>query len=1068
MASSPEPFRAEELLEHLPSLRGLARALVHGDEVEDLVADTMLRAYERPPQHRRNLRAWLTATLRNLAIDRSRRSRAQATRESRIRMAAKGQSTTAKPDEVLARSEALHLLHSMLRELDDADHQLLLLRYFEGLNATQIGARLAIPPATVRTRLTRALGRLRALLRERYGSEAFAPCLLILNPLSIHGLTTASGLVSIITMAKSSKVFLAAAAVLLALPLYSVLVQDDEPQGGENPLVMAPPIEADNQLAPADKLDQVEHRELESVATTEPVQAPEYRTPKIQITVLDAVTRTPVAGAEVLVFDPGSPSFDTEAHQREVRSKETRVDDESEARRFGERYQANAIGMVELDGLFSRQFSIYASTETSFARVFEFSIPQNIEVYKCELLLRPRINLAVQVRFADGEPVPMVDVKFMAGREGERLGTFLRARTNDEGLAEFRNLQVFTANLPADATEHQVEVQVASREPVKRELSLDAVPKDPIQLVIPQMVSLRVTVPEEFPTREFWYMQLIAEGSVERADCFFEQAGAGGIVASTSYSGREARFVHVEPGFQGYVRLQVPKGRLNCLWQRVRIPIDATEEVLLQMEYPSGGNGLPVRVVDPEGNLLDDRSWEVSGYMIENGVGSNFSQGLPAGQAESWRVLDNAKVPIDSSWPGESLLTVQCRGENGVVQVAFFDLQGPELEAQEPRIEIVAYDDLIGSGRVVDQAGNSMAGVSLGFQGKYRETGTGVFDAPGVIVWTGADGRFELRGELGVLTELDVTVPGSSSEDFRFVEGKEDQEFVIELGADLKGTVFVDEDVPADLVGVSLLGVDEKPLFGLIEIKAGDGRIRVQYQSAGTAKLVLRDSFGAELFRSPNFELVGGETAEPDFLNPVDLRGRLHQHRVEVLAPDGSQVEEFVLREIESGRTVKGRSPLTLVSVDSRFQAVVDAPGYALSEPFTVAGNEVVQLTAPIQLKLDLQEGVTLENPRFDWVLRCESSDGSVPDWQLVREIYLDGSGQVLQLPHAGAWKLSLTAQRKHSRKRGSIRGMENRQLVPLGVDFGHEIEIPIGNQEHATTLPLTAEALAAFLAEAQ
>jgi RNA polymerase sigma factor (sigma-70 family) len=1052
MANAPEPFRAEELLEHLPSLRGLARALVHGDEVEDLVADTMLRAYERPPRHGRNIRAWLTATLRNLAIDRSRRSRAQSTREDRVRIAAQGKSDGAKPDEILARSEALHLLHSMLRELDDADHQLLLLRYFEGLNATQIGARLDLPPATVRTRLTRALGRLRALMRERYGNDAFAPCLLILNPLSIHGLTTASGLVSIITMAKSSNVFLAAAAVLLALPLYSVLVHDDDPQGTEDPLAMAPPVEVDAPFAPTSGIDRVENRELESVATTGPVQAPEYRTPKIQITVLDALTRAPVADADVFIFDPGSPSFDSEAYQREVRISRMRVDAEAEARKYGDLYRTNAVGVVELDGLYSNQLLASAVTETSYARVSDFPLPSNVETYKCELLLRLRVNLAVQVRFPDGQPAREVGVEYLAGKGGGKRGSYLRAFTNEVGLAKLRNLQAITSAQSADVTEHSVRVSIASNDPVTHEFSLDAIPRSPIQIVIPQTVALRVKVPDEFPAKGRWYMHLVAEGSVARPECFVEQGATGDVVTTADLVEGEARFEYVQPGFRGYVRLQLPTGGgQSFLWQRVEVPMNATGEVSMQMKFPEDRIGFPVLIVDKEGELLDDQTWSISGHLVEDGTASTLDARLPAGQSESWKIFGRVSVQADATWSGSCLLNVQHKDEQGVVQVAFLDLQGSKLDAHEPRIQVVAYDDLIASGRIVDGNGNPMERVRLGFNGKYRDTGAGFYDAFDAIIWTGPDGRFELRGELGILTELEAMVPGSSSDSFRFVEGKEDQVFVIELGADLKGTVLVDEGISADLVGASLLGADGKQLRGLIEIKAG-GKVRVQYQTAGPAELVLSDTFGKELFRSPYFELVGGEIVEPDFLNPADLRGRLHQHRVEVLAPDGSQVSEFVLREVESGRTAKGRSPLTLVSVDSHFQAVVDAPGYALSEPVTVAGDEVVQLAAPIQLKLDVPEGLNLENSKFDWVLRCESTDGSVPDWQLVREIYLDGGGQVLQLPHAGRWQLSLSAQRKHSTVRGSIQGMRNRTTVPLGDAAAHELEIRCFS--HPTLLP--------------
>lgn len=187
------PFEAEELIEYLPALRGLARALVRGDEVEDLVAATMLRAVERPPKHRGNMRAWLARTLRNLAIDRGRKQGTQRRTADALEQQAAHQMVPPTPDAMMARSEALRLLHEMLDEMADPDRHLLFLRYFDGLNANEIGERLGILPATARTRLSSALGRLRARLRERYGKDAFAPCFLIIEPLSrLVPITTAA------------------------------------------------------------------------------------------------------------------------------------------------------------------------------------------------------------------------------------------------------------------------------------------------------------------------------------------------------------------------------------------------------------------------------------------------------------------------------------------------------------------------------------------------------------------------------------------------------------------------------------------------------------------------------------------------------------------------------------------------------------------------------------------------------------------------------------------------------------------------------------------------------------
>jgi RNA polymerase sigma-70 factor, ECF subfamily len=62
-------------------------------------------------------------------------------------------------------------LRYAISQLDAESRTVVALRYFAGLDATEIGAALTIPPATVRTRLRRALRR----LRDRLGDSSEHP-----------------------------------------------------------------------------------------------------------------------------------------------------------------------------------------------------------------------------------------------------------------------------------------------------------------------------------------------------------------------------------------------------------------------------------------------------------------------------------------------------------------------------------------------------------------------------------------------------------------------------------------------------------------------------------------------------------------------------------------------------------------------------------------------------------------------------------------------------------------------------------------------------------------------------
>ena len=103
------------------------------------------------------MRAWIYAAARNGLIDAKRR-------ESRSVPMAEP------PEEADPLSDPTDrmLIQSMLERLPQELAPLVRLRYYQGLNSTEIGRLLGIPAATVRTRLRAALGRMRAMLRDTH------------------------------------------------------------------------------------------------------------------------------------------------------------------------------------------------------------------------------------------------------------------------------------------------------------------------------------------------------------------------------------------------------------------------------------------------------------------------------------------------------------------------------------------------------------------------------------------------------------------------------------------------------------------------------------------------------------------------------------------------------------------------------------------------------------------------------------------------------------------------------------------------------------------------------------
>jgi RNA polymerase sigma-70 factor, ECF subfamily len=138
------------------------------DAAEDIVADTFLRAVRavsRFDESRGAARAWLLAIARNLVHDHRRRVRVR----QYIPLGTMGDlvEDAPSPEERLLRKEEVGRLLDALAGLGDDDREIVSLRYGSGLDGRDVAEMLGISEANVRTRLWRALKRLKAALDER-------------------------------------------------------------------------------------------------------------------------------------------------------------------------------------------------------------------------------------------------------------------------------------------------------------------------------------------------------------------------------------------------------------------------------------------------------------------------------------------------------------------------------------------------------------------------------------------------------------------------------------------------------------------------------------------------------------------------------------------------------------------------------------------------------------------------------------------------------------------------------------------------------------------------------------
>jgi RNA polymerase sigma-70 factor (ECF subfamily) len=277
----PDP---ERLLADRAWLVRIATALLGDrDEAEDLAQEVHLRALGAPPREGKE-RPWLRRVAQNLA------SRWRARRRWR----ANWERGAAKPDrepssvELVARVEAQRAVADAVLKLAEADREVVLLRFFDDLAPAAIAARLKLPVETVRTRLKRALARLRERLDAAHGGREAWSALL-------------APWMGVATMQSAAKAAIAAG-IVVAMSL--VVQQTVAWRGRVNSAVardVSAPVASGGTTVPKDSSDATPAPVVASAAQRDLERAEPGSRAVVRMRatgrVIDAATRAPLPGA---------------------------------------------------------------------------------------------------------------------------------------------------------------------------------------------------------------------------------------------------------------------------------------------------------------------------------------------------------------------------------------------------------------------------------------------------------------------------------------------------------------------------------------------------------------------------------------------------------------------------------------------------------------------------------------------------------------------------------------------------------------------------------------------------
>ena len=162
------------LLQQTSWVRALARSLVADAHLaDDLVQDAWVTALGRPPATDRPVRGWLATVLRH----RAREVRREGGRRERRELESARPEALPSAHDVVEKAALQRTLVEAVLELDEPYRTTVLLRFFEELPQREIARRMQTTTATVNSRLTRALEKLRERLSRGGGSTAWLAAL---------------------------------------------------------------------------------------------------------------------------------------------------------------------------------------------------------------------------------------------------------------------------------------------------------------------------------------------------------------------------------------------------------------------------------------------------------------------------------------------------------------------------------------------------------------------------------------------------------------------------------------------------------------------------------------------------------------------------------------------------------------------------------------------------------------------------------------------------------------------------------------------------------------------------
>ena len=138
-------------------------------EAQEILQEAFISIWKKAGQYDPKLgkaSTWIIHLTRNLSIDRLRKRQRQDAGTHRFLDQRPPEEETGKPCEALIAEETAVRVRSALRNLPEDYRTVLELAFYDGLTQTQIAERLGLPLGTTKSRIRRAMDRVRSVVTD--------------------------------------------------------------------------------------------------------------------------------------------------------------------------------------------------------------------------------------------------------------------------------------------------------------------------------------------------------------------------------------------------------------------------------------------------------------------------------------------------------------------------------------------------------------------------------------------------------------------------------------------------------------------------------------------------------------------------------------------------------------------------------------------------------------------------------------------------------------------------------------------------------------------------------------